>query len=597
MNRRSLLTTLAAATVLPTAVTVSSAMQPVARRERARPGSAKWPTRAQWNELSVEVGGRLKRIEPPFADCRAANSCSDLLKTLRNPYYINATPNLTQVSGWTDAWRSEPSVYAVVATSAEDVAAAIKFANRHDLRIVVRGGAHSYQGTSNAADSLMIWTRAMDEIAVNDGGMVVCGAGCIWWRVYNEVTTKHSRYVQGGGCATVGVAGLISSGGFGSFSKRYGSAAGSLVEAEVVTADGRILTANSVENTDLFWALKGGGGGTFGVITKLTLKTHALPQFFGVAQCSIKASSESAYRRLVDRFMVLYAEQLHNEHWGEQVQFTRHNQLNVSMECAGLTQTEIGDIWNPFFGWVADAPNDYTMPAKPLLAAVPAERYWDANFLAANAPEAIVADRRAGARPGDAWWSGDSEQVGAFICNYRSLWMPKALLDPKNRRRLVDAILAASRKWSFSFHFNKGLNGAPDDAIARSRDTAMNPAVLDAFALMITASMLESAYPGFPAHEPDLRDARDQAAAIQACYAALHAIAPAGGAYVSEASYFDEDWQQKYWGEHYARLAEIKTKYDPNSLFIVHHGVGSEAWSRDGFTFIGSAVRSVAPPH
>ena len=85
--------------------------------------------------------------------------------------------------------------------------------------------------------------------------------GAIWGHAYNEVTTKGGRYVQGGGCMTVGVAGLILGGGFGSFSKAFGTAGASLLEAEVVTADGDVKIANACSNPDLFWALKGGGGG------------------------------------------------------------------------------------------------------------------------------------------------------------------------------------------------------------------------------------------------------------------------------------------------------------------------------------------------
>src|SRR5213079_2737286 len=147
---------------------------------------------------------------------------------------------------------------------------------------------HSYLGTSNAPDSLLIWTRYMDDITLHDnfvmpgcgdGGQpaVSIGAGAIWMKVYNAVTTKGGRYVQGGGCATVGVAGLIQSGGFGSFSKHYGMAAAALLEAEIVTADGSVKISNACNNSDLFWALKGGGGGSFGVVTKLTLRTRELP--------------------------------------------------------------------------------------------------------------------------------------------------------------------------------------------------------------------------------------------------------------------------------------------------------------------------------
>jgi FAD/FMN-containing dehydrogenase len=88
---------------------------------------------------------------------------------------------------------------------------------------------------------------------------------------------------------TVGVPGLIQSGGFGSFSKHYGLAAGSLLEAEVVTADGQIRIANACANSDLFWALKGGGGGSYGVISKVTLRLHELPEFFGAVSLTMQA--------------------------------------------------------------------------------------------------------------------------------------------------------------------------------------------------------------------------------------------------------------------------------------------------------------------
>ena len=100
----------------------------------------------------------------------------------------------------------------------------------------------------------------------------------MWTDLYDVVTTKGGRYVQGGGCMTVGVAGLTLGGGFGSYSKRFGTAAASLLEAEIVTADGHARVVNSCTEPDLFWALKGGGGGTFGVVTRLTFRTHELPK-------------------------------------------------------------------------------------------------------------------------------------------------------------------------------------------------------------------------------------------------------------------------------------------------------------------------------
>jgi FAD/FMN-containing dehydrogenase len=87
---------------------------------------------------------------------------------------------------------------------------------------------------------------------------VSLGAGALWLHAYGAVTTRSGRYVQGGGCTTVGVAGLVLSGGFGSFSKAFGLAAAGLLEAEVVTADGTARTANACSHPDLFWGLKQG---------------------------------------------------------------------------------------------------------------------------------------------------------------------------------------------------------------------------------------------------------------------------------------------------------------------------------------------------
>ena len=147
----------------------------------------------------------------------------------------------------------------------------------------------------------------------------------------------------------------------------------------------------------------------------------------------------------------------------------------------------------------------------------------------------------------------------------------------------MDAWFAASRHWGASFHFNKGLAGAPEHVIAAAHNTAMNPDVLTAFALVIIAASGPS--PAANA-EPDA-SARNRATRVQAAMTELRAIAPSTGAYFNECDYFQQNWQQAFWGSNYQRLAEIKARFDPNGLFTVHHGVGSEAWSPDGFTRTG----------
>ena len=112
----------------------------------------------------------------------------------------------------------------------------------------------------------------------------------------------------------------------------------------------------------------------------------------------------------------------------------------------------------------------------------------------------------------------------------------------------------------------------------------MNPAVCGAFALAIVADGQGPAYPGIPNHEPDVAKGRKAADTVHRCMNELRTVASNSGAYVSESNFFESDFEQSYWGTNHARLAQIKKKYDPDGLFFVHNGVGSEQWTPDGFT-------------
>jgi len=112
----------------------------------------------------------------------------------------------------------------------------------------------------------------------------------------------------------------------------------------------------------------------------------------------------------------------------------------------------------------------------------------------------------------------------------------------------------------------------------------MNPDVLDAFALAIIAGEDPPAFPGLPSHEPDLVADRRHAEEITKAMGELKRLAPDAGSYFAESDFFEARWQASYWGPNYLRLRSIKEKYDPGGLFFVHHGVGGEQWSPDGFT-------------
>ena len=289
---------------------------------------------------------------------------------------------------------------------------------------------------------------------------VSVGAGCIWGHVYDAVTTRGGRYVQGGGCTTVGVAGLVQGGGFGSFSKTYGLAAASLLEAEIVTADGVVRTVNTAREPDLFWALKGGGGGTFGVVTRLTLRTHDLPSTFGVLHWSLRATSDTAFERFLERFVDLYAERLFNPHWGEQASARPGNRFEALMLFQGLDAAAAREAWRPLIEYVATRSDEVQVEQELLVAAIPARRLWDEAFVEQHLAAAITPDTRPGARPGDWWWTGNTQEAGAFWHGYQTAWLPASLLQVDARSRFAQAWFGASRHWSTTLHFNKGLAGA-----------------------------------------------------------------------------------------------------------------------------------------
>jgi FAD/FMN-containing dehydrogenase len=600
MQRRSLLKSAGAIPLLPLAWKQGHAAAALAHR--VRPSDPAWPTSASWDKLNRDVEGRLIKVHSPLTACQTgpdAAACRGLFKQLENPYYIRDQAGLTQTSGWTDAWTSMPSVYAVAVRKTEDVVAAVNFARQNNLRLVVKGGGHSYQGTSAAPDSLLIWTRDMDGIALHDAFVgegcagkrspqpaVTIGPGAIWMHAYDAVTTKGDRYVQGGGCATVGVAGLIQSGGFGSFSKNYGTAAAGLLEAEIVTADGAVRTANACTNPDLFWGIKGGGGGSLGVLTRLTLRTRELPDFFGAAFGAIRASSDDAFRRLIRQFVSFYADSLFDRHWGESVAFRPDNTLQLHMVFQGPDERQAATVWQPFLDSVRASPGDFTLTPAPRVLALPARSFWDPGYLNTAAPGVLVSDDRPGAPADNVLYAGDRHEAGQFISGYDSVWLPSALLNKDQQQRLADAVFASTRHWQMALHFNKGLAGAPADELAAAQDTAMNPAVLDAFALAICGASGPPAFPFIPGHEPDVAASRRNAAALGRAMDEILRLAPSAGSYLSESNFFNENWKQSFWGANYPRLAAVKKKYDPVGLFFVHHGIGSEEWSADGVTRI-----------
>jgi hypothetical protein len=138
---------------------------------------------------------------------------------------------------------------------------------------------------------------------------------------------------------------------------------------------------------------------------------------------------------------------------------------------------------------------------------------------------------------------------------------------------LATAIVEASRELGFALHFNKGLFGASKETLAQARDTAMNPEVLDAFALAIIANGGPPVFEGLPGAGRDEAKAQRGEEATRRSYARLTQVAPGAGAYFSESDFFQKDYQKAYWGTNAPRLAAAKRRYDPDGTFMVRNGI------------------------
>jgi FAD/FMN-containing dehydrogenase len=347
-----------------------------------------------------------------------------------------------------------------------------------------------------------------------------------------------------------------------------------------------VRLANACTNPDLFWALKGAGSCGFGVVTRLTVRTREIPEFVGLAFGEIKAHNDDAFRRLIARFMEFYSERLFDPHWGESVAFGSNNTFGLHLVFHDLSEVQARDTFKPFLDFIAAAPTDYTVTEPVTIKAVPARHWWDPTYLSKNLSSIVVHDQRHGVPWANIWYRGDAGQAGWFIHGYESAWLPADMLEADRRGQLNETLFSASRQWHFALHFNKGLAGAPADAIAAARETPMNPAVTEAFALAIIGAGGPPAFPGMPGPGPDLALAHRDAAAVGRAIGIIRDAVPNAGSYVSEASFSDPEWQRRSFGDNYPRLLNIKRRYDPDGLFITHHGVGSEQWSLDGFVRI-----------
>jgi FAD/FMN-containing dehydrogenase len=548
---------------------------------------ASWPSATKWSSLASQVGNRLIKPKQPWAGL----GLGPIPKRFFNPWYLQELPGATQSTGMFKAWKSTPSGYAIVVREESDIVAGVNFARENKVRLVVKGTGHDYYGRSTGPrDSLLIWTHHLRDITVHQRFLakgapkgtegvtaVTTSAGNRWLEAY-KAASAAGLYIQGGGCTSVGACGGFAlGGGFGSFSKRYGSGAAGVLELEVVLADGSIVIANKFHNTDLFWALRGGGGGTFGVVTHMTVLAHPEPKISGWISGPIVAKSDAAYKELLERYVSFVASTLSTPVYGEGVilnpdygmatSYSGMNVMQVGTTFLDITTEQAEATWAPFLSELKARPNDFAVNVT--FTSEPFSERWRPTER-----EAIF-DDRAKAPSGYFWWKGNASEVAAYWGGYDGRGVPFAMTQGANAVVLAQALFDASRTSLVLWQTNKALHGEHPEARKRDKTTSINPAVFDNVAFITIGAWVQGKYPGLKGHEPSRAQSQSQHDGVMAASASLRGVTEIGGSYSNEGSYFEKDWKQQFWGSNYPRLLRVKTKYDPTNLFTVHKGVGS----------------------
>ena len=537
-----------------------------------------WPTQDEWGYLNKKVKGNLIQSKLPQESCKSS-SYKDACK-MHNPFFLESIPGGTQITGMLNAWDATISPYAVAAENAQDVAAAVNFARKHKLKVAIKGTGHDYFGRSNAPDSLLIWTHKMRDIKIDDKFVcqgcnqneavpaVTFGAGTRWLELYNVVATEHKRYVQGGGCTSVGAAGgFPQGGGYGSYSKRFGTGAANIVEIEVITADGKIRIANKHNNSDLFWSLRGGGGGTFGVVSKMTMKTHDTPTESYLISGDIKIEDAEKFKELIEQFIHFFREKLNNEHFGEKVTFKKDS-LAFRIVSINLTKRQVDSVWKPFLEWARKEKFEVDVNISFLGKGMD---LWNRNALVKVKKDFLEEDNK-----GHFWWKGDLEDISYFYGTYQGKYVPSSLISKEIAKNTAQTFYDAVQHHSFSIHIGKGLSGAHPYARRTHRETSLHPAVLDTVGLFVAGASIKDLNRTIKDDTQTLTTLRNNVDLINKTMNILTKAIPHAGSYANEADYFQKNWQQEFWGDNYPKLLRIKKKYDPNNVFSCHHCVGSE---------------------
>ncbi|KAM3456253.1 hypothetical protein MY3296_001850 [Beauveria thailandica] len=581
---------------LSLALSVQATARP---RCKTTPSDAAWPSLEEWSVLNKSINGNLIQTVPVASSCWPGNpfhstlSCdvvkanwtsgqfhAGLAESIDYPLYSNNSCLPPGASGYTETAGCRLGglpEFIVNATSASQVATAMKWAAMRNIRIVVKGTGHDLNGRSSGAFSLSIWTRGLRGIRRNASwptpgsreepqDVFIVGSGETWGDVLHEALAA-GRVVTTGQDPSVGLGGYIQGGGHGPLSSTYGLAANQVLQVTIATTQGQVLVANDAENEDLFWAVRGGGGGQFGVVTEYVIRSHPAPAQVASGVLKISPASGSGTQASWKAGAVLM------RHWpdlvdagltGSATMATGESALRFgSSVTTGLAITQV------FFGYNMTFAQLNTL-VEPLIAEIRSrtcnaslELAWSTSTFSdyASFYKSI---------------SGSDAAGGPSLETSRLLGRAELVKTPlPTAVHYLQTALQAENSTAGMFA-TVGLQGGPGIAnVPEKRWGAVNPAWRSAYVHFISGGV---------EIEPDKRGGAKAALAHAAAWledvkeGLWRRWAPTTGAYMNEANPYNTHWKEDYYGSNYGKLLEIKNKYDPTESLYVLSGVGSDKW-------------------
>ncbi|CAM1503621.1 Fc.00g012120.m01.CDS01 [Cosmosporella sp. VM-42] len=545
-------------TALPLLVLTSSCQATLCR---SLPGDASWPSVTVWNRLNSTVDGRLVKTVPLGSPCHDPNYNADACAALQDAWNLPQT-HIESSSSVMQAYfanqscdpflpESRPCLlgnyvsYAVKVSNSKQVAATVKFANKYNIRLVVRNTGHDYFGRSTGAGGLAIWTHEMNSAeyvdysdALYKGPAFKFGAGILGSQAVEAVNAKGLAVVSGE-CPTVGLAGGYSQGGGHSvLSTAFGLGADQTLEFEAVTAAGTIVKASSRQNSDLYWAMSGGGGGNYAIVTSLTVRAHNVGKIGGAAlQMTVAGISKETFDEAVLKFHELMPAMIDQ---GASVIYYVTNQVLVIMPITVVNST--GD----FVREKVLGPFTDELARLGIKAAV---SYSTLGFYEHY-------DTYSGPLPYGHLGVSDYQFGGRLI--------PRSVIENDNesfqeviRNITANGVIAVGSAGTY-----KGYKGVSNAVLPQWRSSIMSMQIGTPWDSTNWDKMLA-----------------DQKRITNEYVPLLTSVTPGAGAYLNEADFNQPSWEETFYGANWVKLSLIKKKWDPTSVFYNFKGVGSDAWT------------------